>query len=277
MLITLEQMRKLHAVQLEMFKELRRVMEELGIRYYFVHGSLLGAVTSHRFIEEDDDIDIAIFRKDYDRLLEKGNKIIDSNYFIQDSRNDDFPLGFAKLRNCKTEFNQPILKRFKCNKGIYIDIFPIDFVLENERFTTKIKRYLLQARIAGRLHMERTFKQTCLFWLSLALYPSYRNAVKKREFLYSSCESSEYVTIFGGKATEQRMPCRWFGEGIQSEFCGLKVNCPMDYNAYLTRIYGEDFENKNPAAKRISADKKIEISASFVDFGGGDVVGQKTD
>lgn len=276
MYITLEQMRMLHAIQLEMFQELKRVMEELGIRYYFVHGSLLSAVTTHEFIEEDDDIDIAIFREDYERLLEQGNHIVSSKYFIQGSKNDDFPLSFAKFRKRETEFYQPILKNCNCNKGIYIDIFPIDFVPEVENPVLKVKRLLLQTRINSRLQTERSSKKRCLEFFSKLVYPSYRAAVNKREALYSSCSSSEYVTIFGGKHSEQRMLRRWFGEGDVFEFCGIAVNCPTDYDAYLSRIYGPNYRVKNPAEDRIAMDKTVEVSASYIDFGGGNVIGSKT-
>ena len=276
MLITLEEMRKLHTIQLEMFKELMRVMEELNIRYYFVHGSLLSAVTTHQFIEEDDDIDIAIFRDDYERLLKKGNDIVFSKYFIQGYQNDDFPLEFAKFRNKETEFYQPVLEKYNCNKGIYIDIFPIDFVPEKEPGIMKVKRFLLQTRIKSRLKIKRGVKQRIFLVLATLIYPSYRIAVKKREKLYASYCSSKYVSIFGGKSSEQHMNCCWFGEGHTAKFCGIEVNCPSNYDEYLTRIYGDQYQDKNPAEDRISPDKKVEISATYVDFGDGDVIGYKT-
>ena len=131
MQIDLETMKRIHVIQLEMMKELIKVMETLNIKYYFVHGSLLGAITRNDFIPEDDDIDIAIFRDDYNRLIKYGNDHLSDKYFIQSSLNDDFPLSFAKMRNSRTTFIQPVLSKCKCNKGIYIDIFPIDYKSKN--------------------------------------------------------------------------------------------------------------------------------------------------
>lgn len=275
MIITLEQMKKLHDIQLQMFCELNRVMEELGIRYFFVHGSLLSAVTSHHFIAEDDDIDIAVFRKDYDRLLQEGNKFLSAQYFIQSSKNDDFPLSFAKLRKHHTEFYQPILGKYQCNNGIYIDIFPIDFEPQTEGIVLKWKRRLLNARINSRLQDKCSVKQKLVKMVSLILYPSYRAAVNKREALYASVTGSEYVSIFGGKASEQRMPYCWFEEEVKSEFCGIEVTCPKNWDAYLTRIYGQNYLHKNPAENRILTNKGVEVSASFIDFGDNTVIGCK--
>ena len=80
----------------------------------------------------------------------------------------------------------------------------------------------------------------------------------------------------GGKTSEQRILGCWFGEGQIAEFCGMKVTCPSNYDAYLTRIYGKNYLEKNPAAERIAADKKVEISASYIDFGEGKAIGHKT-
>lgn len=277
MRITLDQMQKLHNIQLEMFLELKRIMDSLGIRYYFVHGSLLSAVSTHEFIEEDDDIDIAIFRKDYERLLDKGNELASPDYFIQGSRNDDFPLGFAKFRKNKTEFFQPILKNYNCHKGVYIDIFPIDYVPNTETYFRKFKRILLQGRTSSRLQIKRDFKQKLLLRVSYLFYPSYRKAVCKREALYASCDPGEYVGIYSGKTTEHKMRTEWFGNGVLSEFCSLQVNCPVDSHSYLKRIYGENYLEKNPAEDRIHIDKTVEISASYVDFGDGCIIGSRTD
>ena len=275
MLITLKQMKKLHDIQFEMFQELKRVLETLDIPYFFVHGSLLSAVTTHEFIAEDDDIDIAVFRDGYNRLMEKGNDIVSSKYCFQWSGNDDFPLSFAKFRKNGTEFCQPVLEKYQCHKGIYIDIFPIDYVPEKESVAFRAKKRLLEARINSRLNSPKSWKSRCVIAVSIFAHPSYHRAIKAREALYSSCCSSDYVAIFGGKKAERRMLRNWFGKGTTAFFCGMEVNCPVDHDAYLTRIYGPNYREKNPAEDRITEDRNIEVSASYIDFGNGEIIGQK--
>ena len=273
MYINLEQMKQLHTLQLEMFRELKRVLDLLGIRYYFVHGSLLSAVTTHEFINEDDDIDIAIFRADYQRLLTEGNNLVASGYLIQNSTNDDFPLSFAKFRKTDTCFFQPVLRRYTCNKGIYIDIFPIDFVPDAESRFARIRKALLESRINSRLDIKRTNKEYGLCFLAHLIYPSYRRAVKRREEVYAGCVYSDFVSIYGGKSSERRMPFDWFKEGVEFPFCELSVVCPRGFEAYLTRIYGSNYSNINPAESRIAPSGQIEVSASFIDFGAGQCIG----
>ena len=82
MQIDIKTMNKMHDIQYEMLIDLIRVMERLQINYYFIHGSLLGAVRDNDFIEEDDDIDIALFREDYNKLFSYGTDLLKKEYFL---------------------------------------------------------------------------------------------------------------------------------------------------------------------------------------------------
>lgn len=204
-------MKRIHDIQLEMMKELIKVMEKLNIKYYFVHGSLLGAITRKDFIPEDDDIDIAIFRDDYNRLIKYGNENLSDKYFIQSSLNDDFPLSFAKMRNSRTSFIQPILGECRCNKGIYIDIFPIDYTSKNK--VLKFREKLLSIRINSRLSniKEFSFKRLIIKGISFVMFPSYYKAIEIRESMYTNRRESKYVDVTNGKPSEQCIPLEWFG------------------------------------------------------------------
>ena len=64
MILSYTEMAKINAVQTEMLREVTEVCEKLGIKYYMVHGSLLGTIRNGKFVLGDDDIDIAFFRKE---------------------------------------------------------------------------------------------------------------------------------------------------------------------------------------------------------------------
>lgn len=265
MLIDAETMDKIHEVQFTMLKELIRVMDELKVKYYFVHGSLLGAIRQNDFIIEDDDIDIAVPRRDYDLLMKKGNDILADGYFLQSSLNDDFPLAFGKMRNNNTAFIQPVLDNYHCNQGIYIDIFPLDYSPDNARlYETKIK--LMSISINSRITRNESLSYKFIKSVAKILYPSTKSTMKKREYFLSKMKETDFVTIYGGKASERRMPMEWFGEGEKVRFRDIVVNCPAHSDLYLTRIYGNNYLNHNPAHDRISDNYKIEISARVLDF-----------
>lgn len=62
-------MNQLQSKLLEMLTWLSKYLEEHNIRYYVVAGTFLGAVRHEGFIPWDDDVDIAVPRADYQRLL----------------------------------------------------------------------------------------------------------------------------------------------------------------------------------------------------------------
>lgn len=262
--ITQSTMDRIHDIQYDMLKELIRVMDVLKINYYFVHGSLLGAIRDHDFIAEDDDIDIAIFRREYNKLMLEGNALLGEDLFLQNSANDKYPLPFAKLRKQDTAFIQPVLKHTKCNQGIYIDIFPIDY--EPSRKTTRFQLRLLDRRISTIFpNPTNSLKNRIMNIIAKSYCFSYDSALLKREILLSSQEERNTLCIHGGKTTEKLMPIEWFQNYIEVPFRDITVKCPIDYAKYLSRIYGADYINHNPATKRIT-EKQIEISAEILDF-----------
>lgn len=265
MRLTQEQISEMNTVQKQLMQNFIDVCKQLNLKYYMVHGSLLGTLKYSDFFPLDDDIDVAMPRKDYDKLLESAQALLPNNIFLQSCKSEkEFPLAFAKLRDNNTAFIQTIMKGLNINQGIYIDIFPMDFYPEN-----KIKRKWLllwseiyKARIGTRINYEtgEAIWKKLLRCVSWFFCPSWEIAVQKRASLYAHLPRTDEIIIVGGKAKERGIPLKWFGAGIQLDFAGLSVRCPQMYMEYMTCIYG-DFMNYNPSSQYINEDGTVTVSA----------------
>ena len=266
--LSFEDIREMNLIQMEIFKCFIRVCEQLNLTYYLIHGSLLGAVKYQGFFPFDDDIDVAMPRDDYNKLLCEGQRLLPDDLFLQSCKTEiNYPMPFAKIRNNNTAFIQPLIKKLNINQGIYIDIFPLDNYPENSllKFWLKSKNIVYQTRVSSKLFYDKNqpiwkkISRKC----SMVLYPSWNRAVQKRADLYFDIPESTRVIMIGGKPFENNMPKEWFGTGTTLKFCGVDVNCPYKYKDYLSFIYG-DYMNYNPQEKYMNENGTVSVSAELI-------------
>lgn len=127
-------MNKLQKEQLEIVMEVDRICKKHKINYLMDAGTMLGAVRHKGFIPWDDDLDICMLRKDYDKFSEIVDKELDGKYFYQTNKTDkNFGFFFAKIRKNNTLYLEEMAINNKSHSGIFIDIFPIDNNSDNKK------------------------------------------------------------------------------------------------------------------------------------------------
>ncbi len=133
------EMKKVWAVELDLLDQLLNVCKKHDIKIFASGGTLLGTVRHEGFIPWDDDIDMMMFREDYEKLCEVAKTEFEEPYFFQTEYTDPGSLrGHAQLRNSETT---GILKnekdKYRFNQGIFLDIFPLDVVVDDEALFEK--------------------------------------------------------------------------------------------------------------------------------------------
>ena len=126
-----EKMKKVWAVELKLLDYFDQLCREHNLRYYIAYGTLLGAVRHQGFIPWDDDIDVVMFRDDYEKLKVIAGEVVEYPYFFQNSYTDTMIWAFAKLRDSRTTAIEFPDFPSEFHQGIFIDIFPLDDVPDN--------------------------------------------------------------------------------------------------------------------------------------------------
>ena len=243
-------LKKLQSVEIEILEIVHKICVENNIKYYLIAGSLLGAVRHKGFIPWDDDIDIAMPRNDYHRFQKLCHEgILGDKYTLQDiSTYSKYHLPFAKVRKNNTLFDEPAFEKLDCHKGIYIDIFPLDYSKRNDGLLHRCKARFLPAwswviymRV---LNFKMSFLHQMLYYISKPL--SIKKMALIRDKMASSCKSGNYYTYWGSGWT---YPIDWFDEPILLDFEGRKFYAPKQSHLVLTRIYG-DYMKLPPESER---------------------------
>ena len=263
---------------LETFKAFIEFCQQHGLTYYAAYGTALGAIRHQGYIPWDDDVDVYMPRKDYNKLLELRCELEKSDYEIIDIENKGYYLYFAKW--CQRN-STLIEKPGEPSLGIYVDIFPLDYY--DDKYCKPLIRYnelyrylwLIYGHGARKhsvyslFHIVRSGKEcfhinfTAFLDISVfkLLQLPVRYLIDKFQNRLMNAPKSNYFWLYSIISCESfPMPIKWFGEGKMMAFENIEVCMPNNYDAYLTRVYG-DYMTPPPIKKRPSHHARY-----FVDF-----------
>ena len=250
---------KIQEMQLVLMKKIHAFLESNKINYYLIAGSALGAVRHNGFIPWDDDIDIGMFRDDYDNFLRICDKF-DGDYSVENfknSKNCDYCLTRIYFPN--TEIDNPQIKDTVLNKKLYFDIFPLDNVpkdyAERSKFEKKIKKKkLLIARIDVRNNQNSRIEMLEKRLFSFFLKPFRNLILRKTDKLmctYRNATTSLVCSLSSQYSfSKQVMPKEYYGKPTLHVFEDTQFYIPERVNEYLTTLYGNDYMEIPPENKR---------------------------
>lgn len=253
---TTDQTKAVQAVETDMLRVFVSICQELGLKYYLWGGTLLGAIRHNGFIPWDDDIDVAMFREDYERFLKEAPAYLPEHLFLQTYKTDpEYFQVFAKIRNSNTAFIEKPVKDRKMNHGIFIDIFPLDEYSEKEKnsLKTRIVEKLLEYRISYAMSKDTLpFRVKALRPISKLFYSSVKRAKEAKEALHKSSRNPAMIANYSGIGKgRDAVPAQWYAEGVEVLFEGIKAIAPAEYHKLLTKQYG-DYMELPPVEKRVT-------------------------
>lgn len=226
--------------ELKMLKAVLNRLESAGIQLYLIGGSSIGALRHQGFVPWDDDVDIAIMRRDFD----KAEKVLadlgeDMHYDAVESHLiPDAPLGHVYF-----------LDGGKMEDAPRIDVFAIDNVPDS-KFWEKYQKLcsmiyhvcILRRPAENRGKLKKIFTYIiCKFFpaflLNFLQKLSYKGITK-----WKNVQTKYVCNIYGVSGDNEKVPAEFFGTARYVPFEDAIMPIPEKAEEYNTHIYGNYME-----------------------------------
>ena len=261
-------LKKVQQTELGILKDFIKVCDENNLTWFGDAGSGIGALRHKGFIPWDDDVDIMMTRKQYEKFLEHVAEL-DKKYILVQPLTDKYFCKNPKIFKVNTQYIEISNAGVESFSMLFIDVF----IIENMP-VSRLKR-----KILGKIY-DFSYKgaSVCVDYL----YPSPPILQKSKEnielrkyyklrrrigFLFCHLGGLKFYLKLVDKIANKSKETGFYGvpsaisyerevfekemfeDIIKVDFCGYRFKAPANYDHYLKNLYG-DYMEIPPLEKR---------------------------
>ncbi len=254
----------LHNALKEIIGDFAGICKEIGVDFYLIYGTLLGAARHSDIIPWDDDVDLGMMRSQYDKLIEYFVKNKNEKYiFACPQTSPEHTQIFGKLVRIDEKYNN-LKKYYSHPRGLSIDIFPLDEAKAQSNMIQALRGeciVYLRKIVNSRAKLEsNNFRERGIRRLmrSCAVLPfcfiSNHKLLLFTDYLCKKNNGKGYPNIINYSTTDklykENDPMSTWLPAEKLPLGGNDYLVPGQYAEMLTDIYGADWHEIPPESVR---------------------------
>ena len=273
---TPEELRKWQMKLLEILVYFRDFCQEHNIKFFLSGGTCLGAIRHKGFIPWDDDVDVVLFREDYEKLIKLWDIHADTSKFVCQVTTKDkcsrFPMATIRSVNTTCIYNHSVDDDI-C-QGLKIDVEFFDVVPKGllrqklHSLCCGLLGLFMTQRVPERMSKKYLFFSRILFLIFPTMSVRWKVAKLCEKYVKKFNPAKDGDTI-RYLLTNPR-PFNFFRDVLWVDFENEKMPIPIEYDKSLKTSYGDYMKLPSEDQRKPATDNLVfyDLDHSYLDYKG---------
>ena len=244
------------AVQMEVLEAVADICKRHNLKWYADYGTLMGAIRHGGYIPWDDDLDICMFRDDYEKFHQFAKEELPSDLVmlcIEDNvEYDNFLIRVTKGHFISTD-SDFLMKNHGLPYCAGIDIFPLDYIYrDKDKEKERVEKVVKIQDMANKIYVDslsKSQKKEIITRMeaisgkkvdkSIPLTAAHIrlivDLIKEASREEADCAAMMHFYVNGGG---QIRPLEWYEHSIEVKFENGTICVPARYDEVLKLEYG---------------------------------------